>query len=391
MTRTCTLLVVVGARPNFMKVAPLLREIAAWNGRDAVAAGDGVAFRPLLVHTGQHYDPSLSDVFFGDLELPAPDYNLGVGSGSHAQQTAAVMTAIEPLMRETRPDLVVVVGDINSTLAAALTAAKLHVPVAHIEAGLRSRDRRMPEETNRIVADHLSDLLFTTCADGDDNLVAEGVDPKRIVFVGNPMIDALDHCLGAARDREAWEAFGYAPGAYALVTLHRPENVDDPSVLGPLLEAIAGVSARLPVLFPMHLRTRAALGDRVERLATEAPGLTIADPIGYLDFLSLQTAARLVITDSGELQEETTALGVPCITTRVSTERPITVTEGTNRLVSPTDPQALVEAVTEVLGEARRDVPRPALWDGRAAERIVAALAAWWTGAPRPSGDQAGT
>lgn len=386
---TCTLLIVVGARPNFMKIAPLLRAITAWDRQPAAARGDRIVFRPVLVHTGQHYDASLSDVFFGDLGLPAPDYNLGVGSGSHAQQTAAVMTAIEPLMVDVDPDLVIVVGDINSTLAAALTAAKLNLPVAHIESGLRSRDRGMPEETNRIVADHLSDLLFTTCTDGDENLLAEGVNPERIVFVGNPMIDALDECVDAARSRQAWVKYGYDPAGFVLVTLHRPENVDVPRVLNPLLAAIAEISERLPVLFPMHLRTRAVLVDGIERLKSRSPRLTICDPVGYLDFLSLQTAARLVITDSGGVQEETTALGIPCITTRTSTERPITVTEGTNRLVSPTDPQALIAAAEEVLTRPQPPVPRPALWDGHAAERIVESIAAWWLAGRQPAGSTA--
>jgi UDP-N-acetylglucosamine 2-epimerase (non-hydrolysing) len=374
---TCTLLIVVGARPNFMKLAPILRALAAWNGQAASASADGLLFRPVLVHTGQHYDPNLSDIFFGDLELPQPDHNLAVGSGSHAQQTAAVMTALEPLLIDLAPDLVLTVGDVNSTLAAALTATKLQLPVAHVEAGLRSRDRSMPEETNRIVTDHLSELLFTTCADADQNLLDEGIDGERIHFVGNPMIDALDHCVGAARERRAWESHRFAPGGYGLVTLHRPENVDDPETLAGLLGALAELSQRLPVLFPVHLRTRAALAGRLDGLAATAPALTVTEPLGYLDFLSLMTEARLVITDSGGVQEETTVLGVPCITARTTTERPITVTEGTNRLVSPTDAQALVAAADAVLVDPMPAVVRPALWDGHAAERIVAVIAAW--------------
>jgi UDP-N-acetylglucosamine 2-epimerase (non-hydrolysing) len=374
---TSTLFAVVGTRPNFMKVAPILRALAARKWQAAPSTDHGLLLQPVLVHTGQHYDSSLSEVFFGDLELPQPDHNLGVGSGSHAQQTAGVMRAIEPLLIDLAPDLMLTVGDVNSTLAAALTAAKLQLPVAHVEAGLRSRDRSMPEETNRIVTDHLSELLFTTCADADQNLLAEGIDGERIHFVGNPMIDALDHCVGAARERGAWESRGFAPRGYGLVTLHRPENVDDPETLAVLLDALADVSQRLPVLFPAHLRTRGPLAGCLDGLAATTPALTITEPLGYLDFLSLMTEARLVITDSGGVQEETTALGIPCITARTTTERPITVTEGTNRLVSPTDPQALVAAVDAVLAEPMPAVMRPALWDGHAAERIVAVIADW--------------
>jgi UDP-N-acetylglucosamine 2-epimerase (non-hydrolysing) len=375
--RTCTLLIIVGARPNFMKVAPILRALAVWNGSTEASPHDSLLLRPVLVHTGQHYDPSLSDVLFGDLELPEPDHNLGVGSGSHAEQTAAVMTAIEPLLIDLAPDLVLTVGDVNSTLAAALTAAKLQLPVAHVEAGLRSRDRGMPEETNRILTDHLSELLFTTCVDGDDNLLGEGIAAERIHFVGNPMIDALDHCVGAARNRRAWQSRGFAPRGYALLTLHRPENVDDPETLAGLLDALGEIPRRLPVLFPMHPRTRAVLAERLDALADTAAALTVTEPLGYLDFLSLMTEARLVITDSGGVQEETTALSVPCLTVRTTTERPITVTEGTNRLVSPTDAQALVAAADAVLVDPMPAVVRPALWDGHAAERIVAVIAAW--------------
>jgi len=374
----CTLLIVVGARPNFMKVAPVLRALTKSNDRSAaVGDADLQVLRPVLVHTGQHYDPSLSDVFFGDLELPQPHHNLGVGSGSHAQQTAAVMTAIEPLLIDLAPDLVLTVGDVNSTLAAALTAAKLRLPVAHVEAGLRSRDRSMPEETNRILTDHLSELLFTTCADADQNLLDEGIDGDRIHFVGNPMIDALVHCVGAARERRAWESRGFAPRGYGLVTLHRPENVDDLETLASLLGALVELSRRLPLLFPVHLRTRDALAGCLDGLAATAEPLTVTEPLGYLDFLSLMIEARLVITDSGGVQEETTALGVPCITARTTTERPVTVTEGTNRLVSPTDPHALVSTADAVLTQPMPTAVRPALWDGHAAERIVAVIAAW--------------
>jgi UDP-N-acetylglucosamine 2-epimerase (non-hydrolysing) len=350
---------VVGARPNFMKIAPVMRALGA----------RGASQR--LVHTGQHYDARMSDVFFADLDLPAPDVHLGVGSGSHAEQTARVMLAFEKaLLAGPRPDWVVVPGDVNSTLAAALVAAKEGVRVAHLEAGLRSYDRRMPEELNRVATDHLADLLLTPSPDADENLAREGIPAERIARVGNVMIDSLLAALPAARARDVPRRLGLEAGGYALVTLHRPSNVDDPAVLARLLEALATLARSLPVVFPVHPRTRARL--EAPALAASAAALRLAEPLGYLDFLSLSAGARLVLTDSGGLQEETTALGVPCLTLRENTERPITVSEGTNQVVG-TDPGRIGAAAAALL--ARPPAPRcPALWDGRAGERVAEAL-----------------
>jgi len=374
-----TLVTVVGARPNFMKVAPILQALDGWNELQGSRRGDE-SVRPILVHTGQHYDARLSDIFIRDLGLPQPDFNLGVGSGSHAQQTAAIMVGIEPILLDLQPNLVVVVGDVNSTLAAALTAAKLHLPVAHVEAGLRSGDRRMPEEVNRILTDHVSDLLFTTCTDGDANLMAEGIDSDHVHMVGNPMIDVLERAVRAAEQRRAWQDYGLAPHAYALVTLHRPENVDSPAILGCLLDAVSGISNRLPVVFPMHPRTRQVFENRPNPRGSRQQRVIVVDPLGYLDFLSLMAASRLVVTDSGGVQEETTALGIPCITARTSTERPITIREGTNCLAPPDDPQALLDAVDRVLDAPMPEKHRPPLWDGHAGERIVAVIGEWLRG-----------
>lgn len=373
------ILYVVGARPNFVKVAPVLAAAKAWNRS---SRGDGVSFERVLVHTGQHYDPLLSDVFFNQLALPAPDEYLGVGSGSQAQQTARLLEALEPVLLKHRPDLVLVPGDVNSTCAGALAAAKLAMPVVHLEAGLRSGDRGMPEEVNRIVADHLSDLLLTTCADGDANLVREGVPQQRIVRVGNTMIDSL------VRLRTAAEATVLAtraklrlpPGPFCLVTLHRPSNVDSRQQLELLLDVLAELSRDLTVVFPLHPRTRSGLDERhpAGPSAGIGGGLLLVDPLGYLEFLGLMTNASAVITDSGGVQEETTALGVPCVTVRTTTERPITIVEGTNRLVNPADPAAVLAVARAAAAEDVR-VPPPRLdrWDGRAAERVVKALARW--------------
>jgi UDP-N-acetylglucosamine 2-epimerase (non-hydrolysing) len=362
---------VVGARPNFMKVAPV---IAALRARGQALPG----FRQTLVHTGQHYDAKMSEVFFQDLEMPAPDVHLGVGSGTHAQQTAKVMLAIEPVLLRERPDVVLVAGDVNSTLAVALVAAKLLLPVAHVEAGLRSRDMTMPEEVNRIVTDRLAELLFTPSRDGDRNLLAEGVDPSRIHFVGNAMIDSLRAALPRARERGTLERLSLARGGYALATLHRPSNVDEPGQLLRVLGALAEISLRLPVLFPVHPRTRARI-DGEPRLAerlVSAPALRAIEPLGYLDFLALLDGARLVLTDSGGIQEETTALSVPCLTLRDNTERPVTIEVGTNRLVGG-DPARIVPAALEVLDGAARVGALPELWDGHAAERIACVLLGW--------------
>jgi UDP-N-acetylglucosamine 2-epimerase (non-hydrolysing) len=346
-----------------MKIAPLLDEMRRRPGLES-----------LLVHTGQHYDARMSDQFLEQLGIPEPDLQLGVGSGSHATQTAQVMTALEPALERLRPDLVLVVGDVNSTLATALVAAKAGIPLAHVEAGLRSFDRAMPEEVNRIVTDVLSDYLFVTERAGLDNLRREGIPEERIFFVGNVMIDTLLRHRARAEALDMPGRAGVAAGGYALATLHRPSNVDDPALLAGYVGVFEEVGARLPIVFPLHPRTAKALEgfglmDRLRRL----PQVKLLEPQGYLEFLGLTSQARLVLTDSGGIQEETTALGVPCLTLRENTERPITIAEGTNRLVG-TRPEAIIEAVTEVLDGGAGAVRRPEFWDGRASERIVDVL-----------------
>ena len=348
---------VVGARPNFMKVAPILARLRKQGG-----------VRQILVHTGQHYDSKMSDVFFQDLGMPDPDVHLGVGSGSHAQQTAKVMVEIEPVLLRERPDVVVVAGDVNSTVAVALVAAKMGLAIAHVEAGLRSRDWSMPEEINRVLTDRLSDLLFTPSRDGDENLKAEGIDPARVHFVGNVMIDSLNAALPRARESRIHDRLEVARKGYALATLHRPANVDEPAALSRLLSALAEVAAQIPVVFPIHPRTRSRLP-----AGFEAKGIKLVEPLGYLDFLALTADARLVMTDSGGIQEETTALGVPCLTLRENTERPVTVDVGTNQLVG-TDPAKAVAAARAVLAGRARQGTLPELWDGRAAERVADVL-----------------
>lgn len=320
-----------------------------------------------LVHTGQHYDPGMSDVFFSELGLRGPDCSLGVGSGSHASQVAKVMVAFEPVVERVRPDVVVVVGDVNSTVACALVAAKAGPMVAHVEAGLRSRDWSMPEEVNRVVTDRVSDYLLAPSPDAVDNLRAEGYREDQVHLVGNTMVDTLLANLGRAEKRPILADLGLERGRYGVITLHRPSNVDDPTKLGPLVAALGELAAELPLVFPAHPRTAAVLAD-----LRHPAGLLVVSPLGYLDFLALQAGARLVLTDSGGIQEETTVLGVPCLTLRDNTERPLTITEGTNHLVG-TDP-------AQVLAEGRRlardgCAPRhPALWDGRAGERIAEVL-----------------
>ncbi len=352
---------VVGARPNFMKAAPVLR---------ALAAQDGV--RQTLVHTGQHYDDAMSGIFFQQLEIPQPDCNLEVGSGSHSQQTAGVMLALEPVLLERKPDLVLVYGDVNSTVAAALVCAKLGVRVGHVEAGLRSRDRTMPEEINRLLTDQISDLLFTPSADGDENLLLEGIDAAKIHCVGNVMIDTLIRLLPRAERHFPSDQ----PSPYALVTLHRPSNVDDLPWLRDLLATLADLSGRLHIIFPVHPRTRQRLNGLGSALASNSR-LRLLEPLPYLQFLALQRHAAVVITDSGGIQEETTFLGVPCLTVRENTERPVTITQGTNQLVGR-NLQRLRAAAAEILSrestslagtEAGRN--RIPLWDGHAAERIA--------------------
>ncbi|HEY1434419.1 MAG TPA: UDP-N-acetylglucosamine 2-epimerase (non-hydrolyzing) [Thermoanaerobaculia bacterium] len=346
---------VVGARPNFMKMAPVVEEILK----------RGIPH--LFVHTGQHYDDNMSRVFFDELGMPKPDIDLGVGSDSQTRQTASVMVAFEGVCRQRRPDLVLVGGDVNSTMAVSLVAAKERIRLGHVESGLRSFDREMPEEINRVVTDHLSDYLFTTEESGGVNLRREGVPDERIHFVGNCMVDTLKKHEAVAIARAPWSALGLRPREYALLTLHRPSNVDSAEALAPLLESIRRVSAKMPVLFPVHPRTRA----RMESLGSSgaAGDVRLCEPLPYLTFLGLMARARLVLTDSGGIQEETTALGVPCVTLRRNTERPITVTHGTNRLA--TAPREIEACVGEVLAgnwPAGQGVP---LWDGRASVRIV--------------------
>jgi len=360
---------VVGARPNYMKIAPVMKAVAQAGFADQK-----------LVHTGQHYDVNMSDVFFTDLGMPVPDIHLGVGSGSHAEQTAKVLVAFEKVCLEERPDLVVVAGDVNSTMACAIDAAKLHVPCAHVEAGLRSFDMRMPEEVNRIVTDRLCDILLTPSADGDENLLREGTAPERIHRVGNVMIDTLFEHLPRARRTGALQRLGLEPGAYAVLTLHRPSNVDQPAVFDGILRALEEIQGRIPIAFPVHPRTRRRIeefgfGDRLAR----AVGIRLCDPLGYLEFLGLTSQAALVVTDSGGLQEETTALGIPCLTLRENTERPITITEGTNTLVG-VDPRRIADEASRAVDGLGKSGRTPALWDGHASERIAAVLQSWLAG-----------
>ena len=350
--------VIVGARPNFMKAAPLIREFKKRRGLDWV-----------LVHTGQHYDENMSRVFFEDLELPEPNIHLGVGSGSHAEQTARIMIAFEGVIQRERPDLIIVVGDVNSTLACSLVGAKALIPVAHVEAGLRSFDLAMPEEINRMVTDILSRFCFTTSPEAETNLLREGVRPERIFFVGNIMIDSLLFYLAKAERSRVLDTLGAAPGEYVLVTLHRPSNVDESGVLAGIMEALAGLARSFPVIFPVHPRTRKMIESA--RGAIEIPeGLKLIEPLGYLDFVKAMRHARIVVTDSGGIQEETTVLGVPCITVRENTERPITVEIGTNVLVG-SDPGKIRDEAARILAGPARPHRVPPLWDGKTAERIA--------------------
>jgi UDP-N-acetylglucosamine 2-epimerase (non-hydrolysing) len=350
---------VVGARPNFMKIAPVLRAMRPLR-----------ELRSMLVHTGQHYDSGMSDVFFRDLEIAEPDLHLGVGSGSQAEQTGRIMVAFEAVVDRERPDLVLVVGDVNSTLACSLVAAKAEIPVAHVEAGLRSFDRSMPEEINRLVTDALSAHLFTTSPDADENLRREGVPPERIYRVGNVMIDTLMAFAERAEGSSVRRDLGLDP-EYALMTLHRPSNVDGAAALRGIFSGLETLARRIQVVFPVHPRTARMLKEF--GIPTEFPGLRIVEPQGYLDFIHLERHARLVLTDSGGIQEETTVLGVPCLTLRANTERPITLTQGTNVLVG-NDPKRIVEEALRVLDGGERPHRIPDLWDGRAAERIAEVL-----------------
>lgn len=350
---------VAGARPNFMKAAPVMRALEVHP-----------RLEPILVHTGQHYDAEMSDAFFADLEMPAPDVSLGVGSGTHAEQTGRVMVEFERYLSANPAEVVAVIGDVNSTLGCAVVAAKQGVPVAHIEAGLRSFDRSMPEEINRIVADSLSTMLLTTSEDAGEHLRREGHAPEEIHFVGNTMIDSLERYRAQAADPAEISTLGLEPGSYLLVTLHRPANVDDPDRLRRTLEALG--SLELPVVFPMHPRTRRVAEDA--GLASLLDRIRVLPPAGYLAFLRLQTHARLVLTDSGGIQEETTVLGVPCLTFRDNTERPVTITHGTNRLIG-TDPDRIAMEVQAALDAGPSALRVPPLWDGHAAERIADVLA----------------
>ncbi len=354
---------VVGARPNFMKLAPVELALRRYPGVEQT-----------LVHTGQHYDDNMSEVFFGQLGISEPDLNLGVGSGSHAEQTAQTMIRLEPAILERQPDVVVVYGDVNSTLAAAVVCAKLQVPVAHVEAGLRSFDRTMPEEINRVVTDRLATLLFTPSVDGDENLLREGAAKEGIHFVGNVMIDTLVRLLPHATVGPELNP----PSRFALVTLHRPSNVDDPVALRQVIETFEDISQELPVLFPVHPRTCQRLQDL--KLKSIANGrLRLLEPIGYLEFLALQRQAAVVITDSGGIQEETTYLGIPCLTLRENTERPVTVTQGTNTIVGR-DMVRLREEVGRIMSGQAKKGTIPPLWDGKAGERIAQVLCSWHKG-----------
>jgi UDP-N-acetylglucosamine 2-epimerase (non-hydrolysing) len=354
-----TILHVVGARPNFMKVAPVMAALARYTD-----------IRQLLVNTGQHYDEAMAGIFLKEFGLPAPDRDLGVGSASHAVQTARVMTAFESVCLELRPDLVVVVGDVNSTMAATLVAVKLLIPVAHVEAGLRSNDRAMPEEINRIVTDRLADVLLTPSPDGDANLLAEGVSAEKIHHVGNVMIDTLMRFRPSATVDRIADRVPVARERYAVLTLHRPSNVDERATFTGIVAALAAIARDLPIVFPVHPRTEARIGEFGLQAALD--GVSITPPFGYIDFLSLTSNAALILTDSGGLQEESTALGIPCLTLRENTERPITVTHGTNRVVG-----TRCEDIVAAFHDVRRTPPpprRPELWDGHAGERIASVL-----------------
>ena len=354
---------IVGARPNFMKIAPI---IAAYKKYPDI--------KPLLVHTGQHYDGEMSDLFFRQLEIPEPDINLGVGSASHAVQTAEIMKSFEQVVLKERPDLVLVVGDVNSTIACGLVVVKLGVKLAHVEAGLRSFDRSMPEEINRLLTDSISDLLFCTEQSGVDNLLRDGIAKDKVFFVGNVMIDTLLKNKAKAEKSNVLDQLDLNGDSFAVLTLHRPANVDDPVVFGRILDALEVIQNDMLIIFPVHPRTHqslvsSCLGERIEKL----PNLRLTDPLGYLDFLKLLSSAGLVLTDSGGIQEETTILKVPCLTLRENTERPITAEIGTNQVVG-TNVDKIIQTYKQVIDGSWRKPQTPPLWDGRAAERIVKIL-----------------
>ena len=356
-----TIVHAVGARPNFIKMAPLIDALAR--------AGAG---RQIVVHTGQHYDRRMSEEILDDLGFPPPDYSLGVGSGSHGEQTGKVLIEFERILLEHRPAVVVVAGDVNSTLACALAAAKLGIPVVHLESGLRSGDWTMPEEINRVLTDRVSDLLLTHSPEAANNLAREGIDPARARYVGNTMIDSLRRFEHQARERAVWRRHGVEEGEYLLVTLHRPSNVDDPARLAGIVDALCALAAQAPIIFPVHPRTRARLADASQLERLEAAGVRCSDPVGYIDFLSLQAGAGTIVTDSGGVQEEAAALGIRCFTLRANTERPVTISHGTNVLLGD-DPARLLDL------ELTPSAPTPCavpLWDGKAAERAAAAVIA---------------
>jgi UDP-N-acetylglucosamine 2-epimerase (non-hydrolysing) len=352
---------IAAARPNFMKIAPLYHALSkeSW-------------CKPSIVHTGQHYDPNMSDAFFRDLAMPKPHFHLEIGSGSHAEQTGGVMIAYEKVAMAEKPDWIVVVGDVNSTAACAMVGTKLWIPVVHLEAGLRSGDRRMPEEINRLVTDAIADVLWTPSRDGDANLLREGIPAERIECIGNIMIDSYEMLRGVIEADTARAGLGLAMGGYGVVTLHRPSNVDTRAALAPLVDCLLEVAQRVPLVFAVHPRTRKKLQEfgLLDRLSG-ARAIRVVDPLGYIQFMNLVTGARVVITDSGGVQEETTYLGIPCLTLRENTERPVTVTEGSNRLVQP---GTLVDEIDSVLARKGRAGRVPDLWDGNAASRAVASL-----------------
>jgi UDP-N-acetylglucosamine 2-epimerase (non-hydrolysing) len=381
------IILVAGARPNFMKVAPLVRAIERYN---ASVPSEGQKIVYLLVHTGQHYDLTMSDLFFKDLRLPQAHIHLGVGSGTHAEQTGKVMMEFEKVLFRENTDLVIVVGDVNSTLACTLAAVKLHIPVAHVEAGLRSFDRSMPEEVNRLVTDALSTYLFTPSSYADENLLREGIPPERIYQVGDIMVDSLLFHLDEAKKSDILDRLGLrkesstplnSVAPYTLLTLHRPSNVDDQTSLQHILAALEIISQEIPIIFPIHPRTQKQLAyfdlqnkvrvhDIVQGADLSGPGIHSIDPLGYLDFMSLMVSAQFVITDSGGIQEETTVLGIPCLTLRKNTERPITVSKGTNTLVGA-DKNLIISEAHKILNGFGKKGTIPELWDGKTAERIV--------------------
>ncbi len=355
---------IVGARPNFMKIAPIYAEMKR---RDS-------EFLPMIVHTGQHYDAAMSDSFFVDLGMPKPDVHLNVGSASHAVQTAKIMMEFEPIVLEHKPDWVLVVGDVNSTIACTLVCAKLGIKVAHVEAGLRSFDRTMPEEINRILTDSISDLLLTPSPDGNENLKKEGIADEKVKLVGNVMIDSLLRNLKIAESSIIREELNLTENKYAVMTLHRPSNVDDKETFSGLLEALLEISEKLPIIFPAHPRTRGKIEEFGFSEQVEKSNIKLIEPLGYLDFMRLYSGAKLVLTDSGGLQEETTALGIPCLTLRENTERPITIEMGTNILVG-TNAEKIKQTAFEILeNNNKKDAKIPPLWDGKTAERICDAL-----------------